>query len=181
MSTSLHGPGTRRTTASGNTSLGRLVSETTADVQKLMRQEIALAKAEIRQEAMKAGKAAGLFGGAGFAGYMVVVLLSFAAALGIGHVLDIAWGFLIVAGIWAIVGAVMYAMGRRRMRTVSPTPHRTVETLREDAQLMRRPTAARAISAETVPTTAPAITAESVPAEPAAPSHPRWPTGVDRP
>ncbi|GAA4619583.1 hypothetical protein GCM10023196_000140 [Actinoallomurus vinaceus] len=170
MSTSVHDTGIRRTAVSGDTSIGRLVGEATADLQKLMRQEMALAKAEMRQEATKAGKAAGLFGGAGFAGYMVVVLLSFAAALGIGHVLDIAWAFMIIAGIWAIAGAVMYAMGRRRMRSVSPTPHRTVETLKEDAHLMRRPTAA-----------ARAIPAETVPAELTAPAHPRWPTDVGQP
>jgi hypothetical protein len=175
MPTSAHGTGIRRTAASGDTSIGRLVGEATADLQKLMRQEVALAKAEVRQEATKAGKAAGLFGGAGFAGYMVMVLLSFAAALGIGHVLDIAWAFLIVGGIWAVAGAIMYAMGRHRMRTFSPTPHRTVETLREDAHLMRHPTAVRAIPAEPV-------TAEPVTAELTAPAHhPRWPTSVGQP
>ncbi|MCO6005559.1 phage holin family protein [Actinoallomurus purpureus] len=156
MSTFVHGPGTRRTTTSGDTSIGRLVSDATADLQKLMRQEVALAKAEIHEEATKAGKAAGLFGGAGFAGYMVLVLLSFAAVIGIGHVLDLGWAALIVAGLWAIAGAVMYTLGRRRMRTVSPTPHRTVETLKEDAQLMRHPTGARAIAAEPVSAELPA-------------------------
>ncbi|MCO5996026.1 phage holin family protein [Actinoallomurus rhizosphaericola] len=148
MSTTLHGPGTRRTT--GNSSLGRLVSDTTADLQKLMRQEVALAKAEIRQEAKKAGEAAGLFGGAGFAGYMAVVIGSLAAMFGLAHVVDIAWAALIIAGIWAILGAIMAALGRQRMRRVSP-PHRTVETLKEDAQLMRRSAShAKAIAAEPI-------------------------------
>ncbi|MCO5968511.1 phage holin family protein [Actinoallomurus soli] len=148
MSATLHGPGTRRTT--GNSSLGRLVSDTTADLQKLMRQEVALAKAEIRQEAKKAGEAAGLFGGAGFAGYMTVVIGSLAAMFGLAHVVDIAWAALIIAGIWAILGAIMAALGRQRMRRVSP-PHRTVETLKEDAQLMRRSAShAKAIAAEPI-------------------------------
>jgi Putative Actinobacterial Holin-X, holin superfamily III len=151
MSTSVHG--NRRT--DGQASLGRIVSEATADLQKLMRQEVALAKAEIRQEATKAGKAAGLFGGAGFAGYMVLVVGSFAAVFGLAHVVDIAWAALIVAVLWGIAGAVMAAMGRRRMRRVSP-PHRTVETLKEDAHLMKR--TARAISS-----------AEPVQPEPGAP------------
>ena len=150
MSTSVHGPDTRRA-MSGETSLGRLVSDATADLQKLMRQEVALAKAEVRQEANKAGKAAGLYGGAGFAGYMVLVLLSFAAVIGIGHVLDLGWAALIVAGLWAIAGAVMYAMGRRRMRSFSPTPHRTVETIKEDAHWMRHPASARAVHVESAP------------------------------
>ncbi|MFL6056246.1 MAG: phage holin family protein [Actinoallomurus sp.] len=167
MSTSGHDPGTRRTTVSGDASLGRLVSEATADLQKLMRQELALAKAEMRQEATKAGKAAGLYGGAGFAGYMVLVLASFAAVFGLAHVLDIAWAALIVAGIWAVAGAIMAALGRQRMRRVSP-PHRTVETLKEDAQLMRRAVgSAKAIAAE--PLAEPPVSAELT--APRAPVH----------
>lgn len=150
MSTSVHDTRTGRTTAPEDASLGRLVSEATADLQKLMRQELALAKAEMRQEATKAGKAAGLFGGAGFAGYMVLVLLSFAAVFGLAHVIDIAWAAVIIAGIWAIAGAIMAALGRQRMRRVSP-PHRTVETLKEDAQLMRRAASSgKAVAAEPI-------------------------------
>ncbi|GAA0371530.1 phage holin family protein [Actinoallomurus spadix] len=157
MSTSLHGHGTRRTTASGNSSLGRLVSDTTADLQKLMRQEVALAKAEIRQEAKKAGKAAGLFGGAGFAGYMTVVIGSLAAMFGLAHVVDIAWAALIIAALWGVTAAIMAALGRQRMRHVSP-PHRTVETLKEDAHLMRRSAShAKAIAAEPISSEPPAL------------------------
>jgi len=125
-------------------SLGRLVSEATADLQKLMRQEVALAKAEIRTETSKAAKAAGMFGGAGFAGYMVVILLSFAAVIGLGHLIGIGWAALIVAGVWAVAGAVMYLTGRHEMRSFSPKPQRTVETLKEDAQWMRHPIASSA-------------------------------------
>ena len=45
----------------------------------LMRQEIALAKAEVREEAVKAARAGGMLGAAGFAGYMVLLFASIAA------------------------------------------------------------------------------------------------------
>ena len=61
-----------------NSSLGELMRQVTADLSTLMRQEVELAKAELRQEGKKAGKAAGLFGGAGFGGYMVALFLSIA-------------------------------------------------------------------------------------------------------
>lgn len=121
-------------------SLGRLFSEVTSDMQTLLRQELELAKAEVKQEAAKAGKAAGLFGGAGLAGYMVALFLSFAALYGLGKVMDLGWAALIVTGIWAVIGAVMYTLGRSRMREVSPKPERTLETLKEDAQWARHPT-----------------------------------------
>ncbi|WP_307659216.1 phage holin family protein [Streptomyces sp. V1I1] len=112
----------------------------TSDVQTLFRQEVELAKTEIREEATKAGKAAGMFGGAGFAGYMVALFLSLAAVFGLSNVMDAAWSALIITAVWAAIAAVLYAMGRTRMREVSPKPEQTVETLKEDAQWARHPT-----------------------------------------
>jgi len=121
-------------------SLGQLVGELTGDLQKLFRQELELARLEIKTEATKAGKAAGMLGGAGFAGYMVAVLLSLAAVFGLGEVMPLGWAAVIIAVIWGIVGAVLYTQGRSRMKAVSPKPERTVDTLKEDAQCARHPT-----------------------------------------
>jgi nitrate/nitrite transporter NarK len=120
--------------------VGELLSDVTSDIQTLFRQEIELAKAEIRQEATKAGKAGGMFGGAGFAGYMVALFASLAAVFGLANVMDAAWAALIVTALWAGIGAVLFVMGRSRMREVSPKPEQTVETLKEDARWARHPT-----------------------------------------
>src|SRR3954451_23233993 len=61
-----------------NTSVGQLLGEVSKDLSTLMRQELELAKAELKVEAKKAGQGAGMFGAAGFAGYMVLLFLSFA-------------------------------------------------------------------------------------------------------
>ncbi|MEU0739910.1 phage holin family protein [Streptomyces sp. NPDC006134] len=121
-------------------SVGRLLSAVTSDLQTLFRQEVELAKTEIREEAARAGKAAGMYGGAGFAGYMVLLFLSLAAVLGLANVMDGGWAALIVTAVWAIVAAVLYQKGRARMRTVSPKPERTVATLKENAEWARHPT-----------------------------------------
>ncbi|NJC69479.1 phage holin family protein [Planosporangium thailandense] len=122
------------------TSIGQLISDISDDLSRLFRQEVELAKAELRQEAVKAGKAAGMLGGAGFAGYMVALLLTLAVMFGLGNVMDLGWAALIVAVVWAVVGVVLYAKGRRKMSTVSPMPRQTVETIREDAQWLKNPT-----------------------------------------
>jgi hypothetical protein len=96
-----------------------------------MRQELELAKAEVRQEITKSGKAAGMLGGAGFAAYMVLLFASIAAWWGLSNVMDQGWAALIITAIWAVIGAVLYAAGRRQMREVHPKPERTVETVRE--------------------------------------------------
>jgi len=122
------------------TSIGELIGEISDDLSKLFRQEVELAKVELKQEASKAGKAAGMLGAAGFAGYMTVLLLSFALVYALANVMDHGWAFLIVAVIWGIVGAVLFANGRKKAKDVSPMPTRTVETLKEDAQWLKNPT-----------------------------------------
>jgi hypothetical protein len=113
------------------TSVGALIGEVTNDLSTLMRQELDLAKAELKQEASKTGKAAGLLGGAGFAGYMVALFLSIALWWALANGMDEGWAALIVAAIWAVIAAVLFSIGRKRMRDVNPKPERTVETLKE--------------------------------------------------
>jgi hypothetical protein len=112
-------------------SVAELVGEVTQDLSTLMRQELELAKAEVKQEAVKAGKAAGMLGGAGFAGYMTLLFASIALWWGLANVMDQGWAALIVAGLWALTGAVLFLVGRRRLQQVQLTPERTAETVKE--------------------------------------------------
>src|SRR5215217_3349613 len=82
------------TTAEGRpdvegTSVGQLMGEVAKDLSTLMRQELELAKVEVKAEAKKAGAGAGLFGVAGFAGYMVLMFLSIALWWALSHLVDI--------------------------------------------------------------------------------------------
>jgi len=94
-------------------------------------QVIALAKAELKQEALRAGRPWGMLGGAGFAGYMVLLFASIAAWWGFAEVMAPGWAALIVTAIWAVIGAVLYTQGRRRLREVNLKPGRTGETVSE--------------------------------------------------
>ena len=97
-----------------HSSVGELIGEVSSDLSKLMRQELELAKAEVKQEAAKTGKAAGMLGGAGFAGYMVALFLSIALWWALANVMDEGWAALIVAGLWAVIGAVLAVTGRKQ-------------------------------------------------------------------
>ena len=112
-------------------SVGELIGEVTRDMSTLMRQELELAKAEVKQEATKAAKAGGMLGAAGFAGYMVLLFASIAAWQGLAEVVPSGWAALIVTAVWAVAGAVLFALGRQRMREVNPKPERTMETVSE--------------------------------------------------
>ena len=118
-------------------SVGELVSGIASDLSTLMRQELDLAKVEVKQEVSKAGKAAGMLGGAGLAGWMVALFLSFTLLYLLDSAIDAGWAALIVALIWAIIGAVLFVIGRNRLKAVDPTPHRTVETVKEDVEWLK--------------------------------------------
>lgn len=119
------------TQAQTNESVGQLLSVVTQDLSTLMRQEVALAKAEMKAEVSKVGKSAGMLGGAGFAGYMVALFLSIALWWGLANVMDQSWAALITAAVWALIGAVLFTTGRSALRTVNPKPERTVETVKQ--------------------------------------------------
>ncbi|MEU1087951.1 phage holin family protein [Streptomyces sp. NPDC005892] len=125
---------------SADPSIGELVGEISEDLTRLVRSEIELAKAEIKQEATRAGKAAGMLAGSGYAGHLVLLLGSLAAIFGLAHLVDLAWAALIVTAIWAVVAAVLLVNGRKRMRAVQVKPERTTEALKEDAQWARNRT-----------------------------------------
>ncbi|MEV0718638.1 phage holin family protein [Asanoa sp. NPDC050611] len=106
------------------------MGEVTRDLSTLVRQEVELAKAELREEGTKFGKAAGMYSGAGFAGYMVLLFLSIAMWWALSNVMDQGWAALIVAVVWAAIGAVLYVIARGQMREVRGLP-RTTETVKD--------------------------------------------------
>jgi hypothetical protein len=114
-----------------NTSVGEMLGDISRDLSTLLRQELALAKAEVKQEATKAGKGVGMLGGAGFAGYMVLLFLSFAAWWSLANVLDEGLAALIVGVVWAVAAAVLFVVGRKQLRELNPMPERTVDTLKQ--------------------------------------------------
>jgi hypothetical protein len=106
-------------------SVGEVFSELTADLSTLMRQEVELAKAEVRQSATQAGKGAGMLAGAGVAGHLALLFVSVAAWWGIGDTTGHGWSALIVGGAWLIIAAVLGLLGRREITTVSGVPQTT--------------------------------------------------------
>ena len=119
-------------------SLGELFSDLTTDMSALLRDELSLAKVELKEEITKVGRAGGMFGGAALAGYMTIVLLSFAAAWGLAELMAVGWAFLIVAVVWGIAAALLYLRGRDQLQKVHPKPELTIDTLKEDVRWAKK-------------------------------------------
>jgi Na+/melibiose symporter-like transporter len=128
MSTAYEGSSPPPTTE--RPSIGELLSDISTDLSTLMRQEVALAKAELTQSAKQAGKGAGMLAGAGVAGHFVLLFLSIALWWGIGDKTGHGWSALIVAALWAIIAAVLAARGRKEMKNVNGVP-RTADTVKK--------------------------------------------------
>ena len=118
-------------------SVGELLSEVSRDISTLMRQEVELAKAELKESASRAGKGAGLFGGAGVAGLLALVFVSVALWWALGYLIGNAWSAVIVAVIWGIVALVLALVGKREIESISGMP-RTVDTLKEIPETLKR-------------------------------------------
>jgi len=118
----------------GDVTVGQLVSEVMGDISTLIRKEVELAKAEIRQEASKAGKGAGMLGGAALAGYFTLLFLSLTLTWTLALGLPLPWAALIVTVLWGIGAAVLGISGRNKLRQVRPVPEQTVESVKEDVQ-----------------------------------------------
>ncbi len=114
----------------GDRSLGDLIGEVTEDLSTLVRQELELAKAELQQSATRAGKGAGMLGGAAVAGYFVLLFASIALWWAIGAATGLGWSAVIVAVIWGITAAVLAAAGRKSLRSVRGLP-KTADTVKK--------------------------------------------------
>ena len=111
-------------------SVGALISDISADLSTLMSQEVALAKAELKQSASRAGAGAGMLGGAGVAAHFVLLFASIALWWALRHLMGLGWSALVVALLWAVIAAVLAVVGRNRLKDVEGMP-RTVETAKQ--------------------------------------------------
>lgn len=118
-------------------SLGELLGDVTRDLSTLMRQELALAKAELKETVSTSAKGAGLFGAAGYAAAIAVLFLSLALWAVLAVWIGQAWAAAVVAVLWGIIAAVLFTVGKKQMKEVNGVPQ-TVETLQEIPPTFKR-------------------------------------------
>ncbi|NYJ02692.1 putative membrane protein YqjE [Nocardioides thalensis] len=118
-------------------SLGDIVGDITHDMSTLVHQEIDLAKAELKQQATRAGKGAGMFGGAGVAGFLTLLFLSLAATYLLDNWMPVELAALIVALVWAATAAVLALRGKKEIQQTEPQLPVTQHSLKEDVQWAR--------------------------------------------
>jgi uncharacterized membrane protein YqjE len=113
-----------------NKSIGEAVGAVTRDMSVLVQQELALAKAEVRQSTSRAGQAAGMFAGAAVAAFLFVVFLSIALWVTISDDTGPAWAAVIVAAIWLVAAGILFLVARGQVKKISGL-QQTTETVRQ--------------------------------------------------
>jgi hypothetical protein len=118
--------------------LGQLVADATHDISSIMRSEVALAKAEIRADAKKAGVGAGMFAVAGTLAFLALILLVIAAAYGLVAAGLTPWlAFLIVAIVLLAVGAILVLVGKRSIDSLQGKPERAIKSTQDTIAAVR--------------------------------------------
>ena len=119
--------------------IGQLVADATHDLEGIVRGEIALAKAEVTSGAKVIGKGVGMLAGAGFLALMGVVFLLHSAAWGIAEWLPVWAGYLIVAVVILIVGAVLGLLGKKALDNAKPAPERAIDQAQQTLAVIKEP------------------------------------------
>lgn len=120
-----------------NTSLGDLLAEVSRDLSTLIRQETALAKAELKESAGKAAKGAGLLGGAAYGAGLAVLFLTLALWWSLATLIGGGWSGVVVAVLWALIALILFSVGRGQLKQVEGAPQ-TVESLKEIPDTLKR-------------------------------------------
>ncbi len=118
--------------------IGKLVADATHDISSIMRSEVALAKAEIRADAQKAGLGAGMFAAAGTLAFLALILLLISAAYGLVAAGLAPWlAFLIVSAVLLVVGAILVLVGKRSIDGVKGKPERAIKSTQDTIAAVR--------------------------------------------
>lgn len=119
--------------------LGALIATASRDLSALVRDEVELAKAELRADVQNGAKGGAMFGAAGFLGVVAFVLLSIAMAYGLVALgLHPGLAFLAVAGLYLLVAGVLAYVGKTAVGKVGP-PERTIRTSKKTAAFLKSP------------------------------------------
>jgi len=123
-------------------SVASLLSGIVGDAQTLVRQEIALARQEIRQEISTAKDAGISLGSAALVLVIGGLLLVLALAQGLAYLLS--WptwaGYGLVGVVLAITGIILLVAARKRVQAIRPIPEQTVETIKENVAWIKERT-----------------------------------------
>ncbi|MGW7721041.1 phage holin family protein [Streptomyces chartreusis] len=138
-STQPHYAGTDHTTdRSGQEPVSELVQRASQQLTELVRGELKLAQAEMKEKGKRYGKGGGLFGGAGLVGFLMLQAMVATAIAALAVPLPVWAAALIVTAGLGVIAAVMALTGKTQVsRAGPPTPEQTVDSVKADVAAIK--------------------------------------------
>lgn len=115
-------------------SIADVLEDILGNVQTIIRSEVRLAKAEVTEEATKAGRAAGMMAGGAVAGLFTIWLLLLTIFFALATAMPMWGAALLLFVLMAVVTAVLLVAGKKRFQTVHAKPEKTIESVKENVQ-----------------------------------------------
>ncbi|CAN5182322.1 phage holin family protein [soil metagenome] len=118
-------------------SLGDLFTELANETGTLVRQEVALAQAELTQKATKVGKNIGYLVVGGAVAYAALLALLTALIIGLGTLIGYGFSALVIGIIVAIAAGILIMSAINTLKNTDVTPQQTIETVKEDVKWLK--------------------------------------------
>ena len=132
-------PKTTETYAERET-FGDLLSRLATSSAGLVRDEIELAKQEVREKAKSLRTAAIILAAAAFLGVIALFTLDAALVIGVGKWIGYGWSALVIGVAIIIVGGITASIGLRQVKKTKLKPEETIRSLKEDREWLKRMT-----------------------------------------
>jgi uncharacterized membrane protein YqjE len=122
-----------RGTHTSDEPVSELVQRASQQLTELVRGELRLAQAEMKEKGKRYGKGGGLFGGAGIVGFLMLQALVATAIAALAVPLPVWAAALIVTAVLGAIAAVMALSGKRQVKQgAPPTPEQTIDSVKAD-------------------------------------------------
>ncbi|MET9177528.1 phage holin family protein [Kitasatospora aureofaciens] len=113
--------------------MGELVQQASQQLTELVRGELRLAQAEMKEKGKLYGKGGGLFGGAGVVGFLMAQALVATVIAALAVALPVWAAGLVVTAALGVIAALMAMSGKKQVDQAGPpTPQQTVENVKAD-------------------------------------------------
>ncbi len=126
--------------ATSDRSIANVLQDILRNIQEIVRSEVRLAKAEVREEVGKAKSAGALVGAAAICGIFSSFFLLLTIIYALTRVMPDWAAALTITVILAIVAGVLFSAGAKRFKQVHPAPDRTIETVKENVEWAKQQT-----------------------------------------
>ncbi len=121
-------------------SIAEILRDILQDIGRMVKAEIRLARTELGEQARKAGKAAGMFGGAAVCGLLAAACFVTCAIAALALVMAVWLAALIMGVLLAVIAGGAYVAGRKRLDDVDVVPQQTAASLKENVEWAKQRT-----------------------------------------